>query len=712
MTEASSPNDRRGQHVAAVGFLLQLASLVALAGVAVASGSQAIGTVARFTLIGLPIWFVLFLVFKQFRRVRAEQLETTELRRSRAAGTDTAIFELDEESFLLEQNRLRWMIRWLLPCVTVLLALLLLAGHFVGWGWSFEAAFHSVSDGGLKPTREPTLMMWFVVGVGFLNFLYARYSMALGRLPDWRLLHAGAVCMAGNALVCLGLAIALMAGTSIWWAESLVAYSVRVAMVVLGLEFAGNFILDFYRPRQPNFVPRPSCDSRLLGLISDPGGIAKSIADTLNYQFGFEVSSNWFYQLLQRWLFPITVFTCVVIVMLSSVVILDADEQAVVERLGRPSLEPGRVLDAGFHLKWPVPIEVVRRAPVKRIGEIVIGEALEDEDEHEHGAVLWTQPHDYVPELMLLVASPELGDASSRGSTKPAPQASQSGVTKSVAVSLLMVSVPVEYRIKDLHKYLYEYTEPEKLLENVAHQYLSVFAASMDIDMLMGPGRGKMNRDLQRAVQERMDELNVGIEVVFMGFRGAHPPAEKGVAKAFQGAIAAQTNMLATINAAMGEAQKTLIAVAGTEARARELDEAIRARDRLRAMPESESTASSEAQQRIEDLLMGNAEKGIPRLNGVAAARIAEARADASRLTSFWAAKVRAFATELAAYQTAPTLYKQRKRLEVYEDIDDVRKFLIIGDPSTVTIVYESQEQGGLDRVLSEGVEQERKKGQ
>ncbi|MCH7839036.1 MAG: hypothetical protein IID38_02215 [Planctomycetes bacterium] len=709
MTEASSPNDRRGQHVAAVGFLLQLASLGALAGVAVASGSQAIGTVARFTMIGLPIWFVLFLVFKQFRRVRAEQLETSELRRSRAAGTDTAIFELDEESFLLEQNRLRWMIRWLLPCVTVLLALLLLVGHFVGWGWSLEAAFHSVSDGGLKPTREPTLMMWFVVGVGFLNFLYARYSMALGRLPDWRLLHAGAVCMAGNALVCLGLAIALMAGTSIWWAESLVAYSVRVAMIVLGLEFAGNFILDFYRPRQPNFVPRPSFDSRLLGLISDPGGIAKSIADTLNYQFGFEVSSNWFFQLLQRWLFPITVFTAVVIVMLSGVVILDADEQAVVERLGRPVLGPGRVLDAGFHLKWPVPIEVVRRAPVKRIGEIVIGEATDHED--EHGAVLWTQAHEYVPELMLLVASPELGEASARGSAKPTPQVSRSGAPQSVAVSLLMVSVPIEYRIKDLHKYLYEYTEPEKLLENVAHQRLSEYAASMDIDELMGPGRKKMNRDLQRAIQDRMDELNVGIEVVFVGFCGAHPPAEKGVAKAFQGAIAAQTNMLATINAAMGEAQKTLIAVAGTEARARELDEAIRARDRLRAEPESDSTASGEAQQLIEDLLMGNAEKGIPRLNGVAAARIAEARADASRLTSFWAAKVRAFATEVAAYQTAPTLYKQRKRLEVYEDIDDVRKFLIIGDPSTVKIVYESQEQGGLDRVLSEGVEQERKKG-
>ena len=95
----------------------------------------------------------------------------------------------------------------------------------------------------------------------------------------------------------------------------------------------------------------------------------------------------------------------------------------------------------------------------------------------------------------------------------------------------------------------------------------------------------------------------------------------------------------------------------------------------------------------------------------MAAARIAEARADASRLTSFWAAKVRAFATEVAAYQTAPTLYEHRKMLEVYEDLDDVRKFLVIGDPSTVKIVYESQEQGGLDRVLSEGVEQERKKG-
>ncbi len=712
MTQTSSGDDRRAQHVAAVGFLLQLASLATLAGIAFWSGSQAIGVIARFTLVGLPIWFILFLIFKQVQRVQAERLETAELNRAREAGRDTTIFELDEESLLLEQNRLRWMIRWLLPSVTILLALTLLVGHFIGWGWSLEDAFKPITADGLKRTQQPTLMMWFVVGVGFLNFLYARYSIALGRLPDWRLLRAGAACMAGNALVCLGLAIALMAGTSIGWAEPLIAYLVRVAMVVLGLEFAANFVLDLYRPRRPDFVPRPSFDSRLLGLISEPGGVARSFAEAINYQFGFEVTSNWFYQLMQRWLFPITVFTGIVIVALSGIVIIDADEQAMVERFGRLSSEPGPVLNAGLHLKWPSPIEVVYRAPVKRIGELVIGEATEDEDEDRHKAVLWTEAHEYVPELMLLVASPRVGDASTGETATPVSKAPRTGATQSVPVSLLMVSVPIEYRIKDIRQYLYTYTNPEKLLENVAYQYLSDYAAGMDIDMLMGPGREAINNKLKHSIQQRMDELNVGIEVVFVGIRGAHPPAERNVAKTFQNVISAQTRMLAMINAAHGEAHKILTEAAGTEARARQLDEAIMTQDRLRAEQKADRSALALAEQRVEELLMGSPEQGIPPLSGSAAAKIAGARAGASRLTSYWEAKVRAFGTELVAYQAAPALFKQRKILQVYEDLDDIRKFLIIGDPSNVKIIYQSQQQGGLDRVLTEAVDKEREKGQ
>ena len=93
------------------------------------------------------------------------------------------------------------------------MAMILLVGHFVGWGWSLNDAFTPFKDGGLPRTQNPLMMMWFVVAVGFICFLYARYTLALSQLPDCRLLHSGAAFMAGNALICLGLSISLMATT-------------------------------------------------------------------------------------------------------------------------------------------------------------------------------------------------------------------------------------------------------------------------------------------------------------------------------------------------------------------------------------------------------------------------------------------------------------------------------------------------------------------
>lgn len=705
MSKSNSLHDKRAMHVAMLGFLLQLVSYIILLGIAYWSESAAIHTAARFMFAGLLIWVILFLVFKQVVRVRSEQLETAEIKRAQESGTSTTIFEVEDEAILLEQNRLRWMIRWMLPAVTIIVSMILLVGHFVGWGWWLNDAFTPIRDGGLPRTQNPLMMMWFVVGVGFICFLYARYTLALSQLPDWRLLHSGAAFMAGNALICLGLSISLMA-TTIEWVEPLMMYITRVFMVILGLELLVNFILDFYRPRQPGMVSRPSFDSRLFGLISEPGSIAKSIAEAINYQFGFEVSSTWFYQLLQRWLFPIIVFTAFIVLMLSGFVVIDANEAAVVERFGTPVQSKVDVLGPGIHLKWPYPIDKLHRAPVSQIGELVIGEATEDDHEHAHEAILWTEEHEFVPELMLVVASPKSEEVEALEFESD----STDETTHSVAVSLMMVSIPIEYRIKDIKKYLYEYADPIKLMEVVAYQYLSDYAAGVDIDVLMGSGREAFNQELTTLIQKRLDQLNVGIEIVFVGIRGAHPPARNSVAAAFQGAISSQTKMLATINGAKGESRKILIAIAGTESRAKTLDKAIRAKDRLLTGEHIEPEDLGKAETRVNDLLMGNPDKGIPPLSGEAAAMIANARASASKMISAAATKARVFKTELVAYQAAPELYKQRKKLAALKDIDDIRKYLILGDLTKVIIEFDTATDSGLDQVLSEGVDSERKR--
>lgn len=709
MTETKTADDRRVQHVALLGCLLQTTAFVLLLILGLWAGhSHLLLGLAHFLSVGIPIWLILYLILNQMRRVGIEALETEELRRTQASGTNQAIFELDEEALLLEQNRLKWMIRSFLPAGTIVSALIVVAGHLLLWGWSLNGAFDKDV---FVPTVAPSLTMWFVIGVGFLCFLYARYALALARLPQWGLIRGGAVCMAGSAMASIVVAITLMATTTIAWAEPIAAYVLPLALLILGAEFVVNFIFDLYRPRTSGEIPRPSFDSRLLGLIGEPGSFAKSIAEAVNYQFGFQVSSTWFYQLLQRWLFPIVVVSFAAVLSLSSVVMVDAGEEVVIERFGKPSAEVPEVLSPGIHYKWPYPIEIVYRVPTGRISELVIGEAVEEEEDghgHEDEAIVWTKKHETVAELMLLVASPKLETLASRAASGEASQPSidRTRGTESVAVSLLMASVPIEYRVSDVTKYLYKYIEPDKLLEEIAYRFLSDYGASVDIDELMGPGRAAFNGVVKQAIQEELDRRDVGIELVFAGLRDAHPPSQSKVAETFQEVVAAETKMSALIEAAQGEARRILTIVAGTETRAKELDEAILRRDRLSAgTPEFE-----EADRRVEDLLMGSPAKGIARASGEAAVQIAEAKADAGDQVSLAAAKAMSFGTQLAAYWAAPELYRQRKILEIYAELGNTRKFLITGDSSNVNIIIDTAREAGLDEVLSGGIAEEKAK--
>lgn len=699
MGDMKAPDHRQAQTVAALGFVAQLVCLGTLIGLAIWSKSDSIAALARLAALGVPIWFVLFLIFKQLRRVASEQLESAELKQAAAAGAAENIFDIEDEALLIEQNRLRWMLKWILPAITVVLFLYLLIGQFVGWGWKFDQA---LGADGVGATQHPMRMFGFVASIGLICFGYARWSIELARVPQWRLLRAGSICMAGVAAACLLLAIALMAGRSFPWAEPVFAIIARGTLIILGFELAANFILDFYRPNVAGILPRPSFESRLLSLLAEPGGIAKSIADAMNYQFGFEVSTTWFYQLLQRWLFPITVFTFFVILMLSSVVIVNADEQAVIERFGRIVEKPTVVLEPGLHFKWPYPIDVVRRAPSRRIRELVIGEATENDGHDPKKAILWTEAHDYVPELMLLVGAPRAESATDWVRRGLPGAATATRTSESVPVALLMVSVPIEYRVKDIRAYLYNYSDPEKIMEAVAYQFLSDYAAGVDMNTLMGPGREDLNKQLRTTLQQKLDEYNTGIEIVFAGVVGAHPPAKNGVAEAFLSVINAQTKKGATINAAEGEARRILTTVAGTETRALELDEAIRARDKLQSDPKATPEERTAAAVLVENLLSGSAEQGIPPLSGDAAALIAEAEAGASDVLSDAASKVRAFRTDLVAYNSAPQLYKQRKWMEIWEGLESVRKYLIVGDSRNVIIEYETEAKGGLDEVLKD----------
>jgi len=184
--------------------------------------------------------------------------------------------------------------------------------------------------------------------------------------------------------------------------------------------------------------------------------------------------------------------------------------------------------------------------------------------------------------------------------------------------------------------------------------------------------------------------------------------AQDKVAAAFQSVIQAETKKGEIVNNAQREAQSALIYAAGNVSRALVLDGAIIKRNNLREQDPPDAKAIAAADQTVNDYLLGNSAKGVPPASGAVAKAIASARANASRDISEAAKKARLFGTQVAAYQAAPELYKRRKWLEAYQALGFVRRYLLTGDPTSYDIVYETRQEAALDKVLSEGVEEER----
>ncbi|MGB9624917.1 MAG: hypothetical protein ACPMAQ_08650, partial [Phycisphaerae bacterium] len=408
--------EKRALTVSLVGLLFQTALATFLVLLSLWTGSEAVEAAAILAACGIPIWIFLALTYKQRQLVREETLESEQLRQERAAGgAGAALFTGDEERLLLARRRLMWMYRWLLPFFTVVI-IALLAGLGLGYSWSFSRSIYDKTWA--VPVNE-SLSFAFVVGASFLAFLLSRYATGMARQPEWRLLRAGAAWLMGNTLAGITAAVVLgLVHFQIILPERVAAYALRVLMIVLAVEFLLNFVLDFYRPRQAGEEPRPAFDSRLLGLFCEPGGIARSIAEALNYQFGFEVSSTWFYKLMQRAITPVIGFGVLTMFAVSCLVIVNPGEAVVVERFGRP-LQSGKTiqttengkpvekLDAlgpGLHLKYPWPIDIAYRYPVGQVQETLVGVKEEAAEQGLEKALVWTVKHPAVPELTVIVA--------------------------------------------------------------------------------------------------------------------------------------------------------------------------------------------------------------------------------------------------------------------------------------------------------------------
>lgn len=637
---------QRATNVSVLGLIIQgvLGAIMLLYGV---FGTDPGAMNAAYAmLLGLPIWFSLALVFHQHKLERLEAMEAEAFRGSQAA--EASVFEGIAQDQTVQANRLAWMHKWFLPLVS-----LVVGGGYIGlaaWLWKGNRDFMANAD--ISGVPQSGWAISIGVGIAVIGFIFARFVAGMAKQKVWALLHAGSASSVLCALCGLALAVAhfALAALDAQWGLRYMPVAVGVLMMALGAEMLLHFLLNFYRPRKAGEWLRPAFDSRVLAFVAAPDRLAASISDAVNYQFGFNVSSTWFYRLASRSIFPLVALVALTIWLLTCFVVVRPDERGLVLRGGALKAEVG----PGLVFKRPWPFDEVVLYPASSTKEIYVGTAKPDKD----GPILWTNQHS--GEETLMIVQPWGADTTGGSSD----------------LALLAVEVPVHYVVIDLSKYRLlaqdgrgDDTEKTRrdLLTAVASGVVMKHLATFTVDGMLGDRRAAVAEDLRLAVQKAFDALDAGVSIKFVGVAGVHP--KQDVAPSFERVVAADANREAMLQRAKKAEIAALAKVAGDVAKAREITAALDELQRLRnARPVDEKAAAAQ-----EEKVMGLIEQA----GGQAASILAQAKTQRwQRAMGARAAAVRSEG-QAASFRAAPGAYKAHQFIAALKSAADGAKVYI-----------------------------------
>ena len=573
--------------------------------------------------IGTLIGFFSFIQSHLIDRERVEALEMQELDRTRG---NESLFAGAAEDAYPARNARRQFEKWVVPAFSVLVLL----GQALGLWWIYGELREWTTP---APDGAVLSIMFFALFMVVL-FMMGKYSAGLARMDGQELLRPVANYMLLGSVVSAAVVLAQAAsyfGYPAW--DRGITWAVLIVLLVSALENLVTLVLEIYRPRIDDKKARLLYESRLIGLLGQPGGLISTAAQALDYQFGFKVSETWFYKYLEQKLALIIVIQVVVLFLSSSFVVIQPNEEAFIERFGKRNAH----LEAGFSFKLPWPIDKVYRYKTSEIQNFVLGVLDQNEEAKPNSGapedvqvLLWTTQHNHGssndPEqnFNMIVASRDEAVASD-----------------SVPVNLLTVSIPVQYRINDLTNWVYKTDNAGAMLQKLSMREVTRYLIGVDINELMGPGRTKAQEELKKAIQQQANASDLGAEIVFVGLQDIHPPvgqneqskATGGVAESYEKVNVAQlhseTNRLGALQYKAGK---------------------------------------------------------VPQARGLAAEFLAGAHSESTNKVALARAEAGRFGHQISAFNAAPSVYTTRSKLETFVETTRGARKYILSNPDNINL--------------------------
>jgi len=134
------------------------------------------------------------------------------------------------------------------------------------------------------------------------------------------------------------------------------------------------------------------------------------------------------------------------------------------------------------------------------------------------------------------------------------PKASSENLVLTKDQSIIDMAYDVRWSIKNPSLYLFQLDSPEGTVKEVAESAMRAAVANFDLTQAIGPGRGAIELEVRRRMQQVLDEYRAGVLIQSISIRQSDPPAE--VNDAFREVNAAQQRRESYLNDARAYASR------------------------------------------------------------------------------------------------------------------------------------------------------------
>lgn len=646
---------RRATSISVIGLSLQLALAALFFLYAVFALDGLAWTAAMVVSTGVIVWLGLALAFHQQKLERLEAIEAEAF--AAAGGGQASVFDAAGDDLRVQSRRLAWMHRILLPVLSVVYGAALLATGVV----RVMSGQKIVASETFRASQQTGWAIAVGLGAAVVGFVFARFVAGMAKQKVWANLRGGAAVSVGVAI--FGLAIAVGHFLAFLGNENAVRY-LHVVLpgfaTVLGAEVFFNFVLNIYRPRRAGEIPRPAFDSRILGFLAAPDRLAKSVGEAISYQFGFDVTTSWFYRLLSRTLLLLVGFGLAMLWGLSSLAVVKPDSRGLIVRFGALQREVG----SGLHVKWPWPIESLETHPALRVNEISVATPPPTAE----GPILWTTTHVKAGDEVFFLVQPTMSLRAGEGGGD---------------LALVSVEIPLHYTVSSLEKF--ERLAPpgmrDPLLKAVAARQAIEHLSSRSVEEILGYGRLSIGQELHKRISAAFDRLDAGVDVLFVGVAGVHPPQEEDVAQAFERVVSTEQVSQASVERARAEAIRARTRVAGDVAMSSKIVAEIDELDRLNTGGADQASVLRQ-QQKIDDLIAG--------AGGEAEVLLLRARADRWQRHMEERGRAARHIGMTLGYRGAPAVFRVQYYLDTLADLAlDARVYITAFESAKVRLNLE-----------------------